>query len=311
MKRTGWTVLLLAALCLLLILPGAAAETRQGVIFLEGMEEPVEETLFVSPQGFSFWYVNDRLEARSDAESPGGVYVGSLYSDDRMILSAIPEEEAAEYARDSGRNIVELAAGSRVQMDVYHVLENGRYRFLTLIGENGRYCCAIGDYAQEAAEGNARFLQRVLDSVAFGTGGPALSDARSILIGGVRYTLGESSIRDFERGGWAWTKDADGRFRFEVTEDGNEFYARTDDGQPDGRLMMVDLFCAYEIAYEYLGFGFDLAYDPEAEDDIYRCLEEDYSADYTDDGVLCARIRVPDGALLVEVGEGALRLTLE
>ena len=36
-----------------------------------------------------------------------------------------------------------------------------------------------------------------------------------------------------------------------------------------------------------------------------------YGADYTDDGVLCAWIGVPDGTLLVEVGEGALRLTLE
>lgn len=134
---------------------------------------------------------------------------------------------------------------------------------------------------------------------------------RSVLIDGVYYTLGESTLRDFERGGWAWTRTADGRFAFEVTEEGNDFYVRTDSGQPDGKLTQVDLFCAYEISYEYLGFGFDLAYDPAAETDIYAWVEEVYGGDYTDEGVLYARTPVHGGTLLMEVCEGALRLTLE
>ena len=134
---------------------------------------------------------------------------------------------------------------------------------------------------------------------------------RSIMINGIYYTLGESTIRDFERNGWAWTQAADGTFSFEVTEEGNYFYAKTDDGQPDGKLIRVDMFYAYDIPYEYLGFGFDRAYNPDAEPDIYTFLEETYDADYTDDGILYARTEVSGGTLLIEIGEWALRLTLE
>ena len=142
-------------------------------------------------------------------------------------------------------------------------------------------------------------------------GAEAEADERSLVISGCRYILGESTIRDFERNGWAWTQTADGKFAFRVTEDGNEFYAETEDSQPDGKLILVDLFYAYEISYEYLGFGFDLAFDPDAETDIYTYLEEYYEADYTDDGILQARTEVGGGTLLIEIGEGALRLTLE
>lgn len=321
MKKKTLTGLLLITLCLLMILPAASAETRWGEIVLEGMKETISETLFVSPQGFSFWYADDRLEAYNDVVGNiDGVYICALYADDHMILSMIPEEDAEEYAEDLDLDIVGLAAQSRVQMDVYNELENGRYYFLTVIGENGMYLCAIGEYAQEAAEGNARFLQRVLDSVTFLTDAPDPSwnqddddelFERIILIEDGCYTLGESTIRDFENNGWAWTKTADGRFCFEVTEEGNYFYARTDDGSPDGKLVMVDMFCAYDIAYEYLSCGFDLAYSPDMEMDIYTCIEEDYDSDYTDDGILYARTEVKGGTLLIEVSEGALRLTLE
>ena len=321
MKKKALTNMLLVTLCVLLILPNALAETRQGVIVLEGMEETIQETLFVSPQGFSFWYAKDRLEAYNDVVGNiDGVYVCALYSDDSMILSMITEEDAEEYTEDFDQSIVELAAESRVQVDVYNDLENGRYYFLTLIGENGRYFRAVGEYAQEAAEGNARFLQRVLDSVTFQADGPDPSwnqddnddvFERTILIEDCCYTLGESTIRDFEQNGWEWTQDADGRFCFEVADEDNCFYARTDNGQPDGTLVMVDMFYAYDIAYEYLSCGFDLAYSPEMDIDIYTCIEENYDADYTDDGVLFARTKVEGGTLLIEVSEGALRLTLE
>lgn len=159
MKKIA-AALLIAALCLPLCLTPALAETRQGVIALEGEEEPIEETLFVSPSGFSFWYASDRLEARQ--EEAGGVIVKALYSDDSMTLSMITEEDAGKLAE----NIIEQAASSRVQTDVYRTLEDGAYRFLTLIAENGQYLRAVGTYSQEAAEGNAKFFQRALDSAA-------------------------------------------------------------------------------------------------------------------------------------------------
>ncbi len=134
---------------------------------------------------------------------------------------------------------------------------------------------------------------------------------QSIMIDGRYYILGESTIRDFEANGWKWTQDADGKFAFQVTEEGNYFYARTDNNTPDGKLVMVDMFYAYEIAYDYLGFGFDLAFDPDNKLDIITYLEEYYDSDYTDEGVLYAYTEVPDGTLLIEVGEYALRLTLQ
>ena len=48
MIRKVLTVCLLVALCLTQMLP-AFAETREGVILLEGMEETISETLYVSP----------------------------------------------------------------------------------------------------------------------------------------------------------------------------------------------------------------------------------------------------------------------
>ena len=58
---------------------------------------------------------------------------------------------------------------SRVQTEVYLDLDDGIYYFCTLIAENGQYLRAVGQYYAEAAEGNAKFFQRVLDSVVFST----------------------------------------------------------------------------------------------------------------------------------------------
>ncbi|MBO4368274.1 MAG: hypothetical protein J5859_06140 [Clostridia bacterium] len=163
--------LILASLCLLLLLPAAFSETREGVIALEGEEEIIEETLFESPLGFSFWYANETLEAYyGEADNIEGVVVATLYSDDYMVLSMITEEEAAEYTEDLDEDIAEQSAAARVQTELYCELEAGRYCFCTLIAENGQYFRAVGEYAEEAAEGNAKYFRRVLDSVTFSSG---------------------------------------------------------------------------------------------------------------------------------------------
>ena len=133
---------------------------------------------------------------------------------------------------------------------------------------------------------------------------------RSIAIEGTYYTLGESTIRDFEQSGWTWTQDETGRFVFQVTEEGNYFYVRTDNNQPDGRVVMIDMLYAYDIGYEYLGCGMDKAYDPER--DIYEVLFESYGEGESDDeGIIHVQTPVFGGTLLIELGEGAIRLTLE
>ncbi|MBQ6384016.1 MAG: hypothetical protein IJJ42_10590 [Clostridia bacterium] len=159
------SVLMISLLFLALIPFSAMAETREGVIALEGMEETIEETLFDSPLGFSFWYANDRLEAYpGETEGIEGVTVANPDSDDCMVLSVITPEEAAEYAADYGKNLPEESAAP-AQTDLYLELEDGQYSFCTLIGGNGKYLRAVGWYSQEAAEGTAKFFRRVLDNV--------------------------------------------------------------------------------------------------------------------------------------------------
>lgn len=170
MKKNVWTGLLAVALCFLLVLSTALGDTREGVIYLEGQEEAIEESLFISPLGFSFWYENERLEAyHGDVNGIEGVIVSAAYSDDYMVLSMITEEEAKEYTEDLNVDLAAQFAESRVQTEVYLDLDDGVYYFCTLIAENGQYLRAVGQYYAEAAEGNAKFFQLVLDSVIFST----------------------------------------------------------------------------------------------------------------------------------------------
>ena len=143
MNKKAMTGMMILMLCLMMILAPAAAETRKGTIYLEGMEETIEETLFESPEGFSLWYANDWLEADYGVEDQiEGVVISTIYSDDYMVLS-------------------------RVQTDLFRELKDSRYSFCSLVAEDGHYLLAVGQYAEEAAEGNAKFFQRVLDSVVF------------------------------------------------------------------------------------------------------------------------------------------------
>ncbi len=170
-KRTTARFLSAAALCLSLLLSAAAAETRQGTIALEGMEETIEETLFESPLGFSFWYANDSLKAYcGEAGDIEGAVVSALWTDDSMVLSMISEDDAMAYIREYGVSIKEQPAAPRMQIDVYRDLENGVVHFLTLIAENGQYIRAAGAYSMESAEGNAKYFQRVLDNIIFNAG---------------------------------------------------------------------------------------------------------------------------------------------
>ena len=170
MKKKAWMGLFLVALCLMLSLTCAPAETRQGTIYLEGQAESIEETLFASRQGFTFWYVSDQFDVYdgewNDLE---GAVVDALYLDGYgyMVLNRITEADAAAYGRNLRMDIVSQAAVSRVQQDVSWEVEDGVVRFRTVIAENGQYLIAVGAYPMEAAEGTGKYLQRALDSVAF------------------------------------------------------------------------------------------------------------------------------------------------
>ena len=171
MNKRAVTGIMIMMMSLVMLLAPAAAETRESTIFLEGMEEPIKETLFESPEGFSLWYANEWLEADYGVtDQIEGVVISTIYSDDYMVLSVIPEEEAERYIQEFGGVIPEESSASPVQAELFRELKDGRYSFCMLITEEGKYMLAVGQYAEEAAEGNAKFFQRVLDSVVFHTG---------------------------------------------------------------------------------------------------------------------------------------------
>ncbi|MBQ9007961.1 MAG: hypothetical protein IJ088_01340 [Clostridia bacterium] len=149
--------------CLLSTLCGA--ETRQGVIFLEGMEEPIEETLYESPQGFSFWYVSDRFSVQGSADHPEATVIRSLYSDDTLVLSLCTQEDAEKFIFTSGIRLSDLSGPTQVRMHLEP--ETGTFHFLTLIPNHGQYLAANGKYSSESAEGNAKYMDRILGSIIF------------------------------------------------------------------------------------------------------------------------------------------------
>ena len=166
MKKKTVAGFAIFALCLSLLFSTALGETRQGVIYLEGMEEIIEEALFESPEGFSFWCATNGLEADfGTADGIEGVIVRNIYSDDYMVLSMISEEEAAQYAAAAGVDIKAEAAVSRVQVDVSQELIGTTFHFSTLIGDRGRYLRAVGAYSLEAAEGTAKYFYHILNTV--------------------------------------------------------------------------------------------------------------------------------------------------
>ena len=166
-------MIVIAALCVaILLIPALAETTREAVIALEGMEEPIVETLYTAPAGYSFWYVGELFEVLPPAEdAPEDLVVSSRYSDDCMTLTALTEDEARAlveaYAAESGEDAAQLLSEPLTQIEIFWREEGTSYVFRTLIVANGRYVLADGQYAREAAEGNAKYFQRLVDTVSF------------------------------------------------------------------------------------------------------------------------------------------------
>ena len=164
MKKSAFRFFL-SLLCLLLMVTCASGETRESVIWLEGMEETIIETKFESPEGFSFWYDADLMEAAFETvNDTERVMVSSIYSDDFMLLSLISQEEADELIRGREVETAQNPETGRVTTEVHCELENTTFHFLTLVSENGKVLRAEGVYSMEAAEGNAKYFRRILDS---------------------------------------------------------------------------------------------------------------------------------------------------
>ena len=149
-------------LCLLLLCLPSAAETRQSVIAREGMEETIEETLYESPEGISFWYPSDTLTVSADGA--GRITVSAPETGAAMTLMRMTEEEAAQYKDllDESRTEED---GNRVQADVSSEYSDGAFEFVTVLASGAEYLKASGAYPAEAADGVGKMFRRVLDSV--------------------------------------------------------------------------------------------------------------------------------------------------
>ena len=107
------------------------------------------------------------LSVEADFAAAGeteSIRVSNIYSDDFMLLSLISQEEADELIRDREVETAQDPETGRVTTEVYCELENTTFHFLTLVSENGKVLRAEGVYSMEAAEGNAKYFRRILDS---------------------------------------------------------------------------------------------------------------------------------------------------
>lgn len=161
MKKTSlFPVLML--LCLL-FLQTAAAETRQGVIVLEGMEEPIEETRVESQQGFSFWVASDRFSVQEQTRPTAAAVIRSLTLDDSMTLTLCTREEAEKWLTESGLALPEPGG----LLDLRSEYKNGTFHFVSLIVDSGHFLTAEGTYSAESADGTSKYFSRILESIRF------------------------------------------------------------------------------------------------------------------------------------------------
>ena len=133
---------------------------------------------------------------------------------------------------------------------------------------------------------------------------------RTLLIGDTYYELGYDTLRSFEAAGWTWTQENDGTYAFEVPETGSWFYVRTENDDPDGPVMMIDLMWADGLAAEYMGIDVSTGGDADSSS-LWDYLAEVYNAETDDEGTLQARDELQDGRiLLIETKGQTIRLTL-
>ena len=129
MKRKKMTAWLSGMLCILMLFTSAAAETRQGVIALEGMEESIEETLFESDLGFSFWYPADRLEAyEGEADNIEGLLVGGAGGCGRGAVECVEDAGTLSITTDADCLCLFISSGLRCEDRRCHVADAAEHK---------------------------------------------------------------------------------------------------------------------------------------------------------------------------------------
>ena len=173
--------LMIALMLLALLVSAACAETRQGVIYLEGEAEPITETLYETPWGFSFWYDADLL-AVDDSRSESGDSL-MLLPTESGDLPVYMEMMLPETLGTTAWNILEENAEEGIEYESLYTETGTEILGFTKIADfndgiiQGFYAAASDDGEQvaifiscpmEAWEGWGHRLLHTLNTITFG-----------------------------------------------------------------------------------------------------------------------------------------------
>ena len=169
------------SILLLLCLP-AGALTRESTIMLEGMEQPVTETLYESGLGCSFWYDASLLTVEESMSEDGKSLIvfptesdGAIYLE-IMLPEALDESfwaqagDISDYqadTTDSGLNVSWLWKKASFNESFLE----GIY-IMTSPDDMGRCLIATTVYPMEVGEGFGKYFQKLLWSLNFDDGMP-------------------------------------------------------------------------------------------------------------------------------------------
>ncbi|MBQ6173450.1 MAG: hypothetical protein IJK28_02370 [Clostridia bacterium] len=184
------------SLVLCMALTAVFAETRERVIYLEGQEELINETLYAGP-GFSFWYDSDWLEVDAGmSESGQSLILRPIgFGDDLPIYVEMLSPAAAgtgawefisSHAADDTVVLFEnLESGA--EMAWFDLAEAGNpglvhgYYLVTMDmdeeDENAPWMAAVSTFPVEAWEGAGRRFAELMRTVFFGDAPQAAAQA--------------------------------------------------------------------------------------------------------------------------------------
>lgn len=164
MKR-ALAIILFAILAVSSIAFASPVETRESVIALEGMEEPVTETLYESVNGFSIWYPADTFaivqEHGNDVIRPADASIEGVSLIIVPVDIPVEESEALIHEATGGympgeaeiSEITEWQLESGLNVKSVDALCEGVINRFYLIAGSDRVYCLTATYPLEAAEG--------------------------------------------------------------------------------------------------------------------------------------------------------------
>ena len=172
MKRYSCLLMcLVLVFCLALPCP---AETRETVIYREGEAETVQEKLYASGYGFSFWYADEYLEVYEGEEythdkDQGVAVIGPGSQMDinpvsRELAEDLLDEYDVSYDLDEPYAVIPLYEGQW--------LKDGGVFYDKMVAVNGQYVYVFAHYPLEQAEGIAKLFDRLLETISFSAGIP-------------------------------------------------------------------------------------------------------------------------------------------